>query len=134
MKRRLLPILLRSMALRMANSRPTTPGSYTNADISTVVTSRRVYPGVSGAISVEAGLEYEINGDGSWVTAPGTITEDDYYRVRLTSSASYETLTELDVTVDGVAYTFSVTTMADPVKYLYFGEDNVLFGEDDVTM
>lgn len=123
----------RPYALPYGGNRPSTPGSYTNADVSTVVTSRKTYPRATGAITVEAGLEYEKNGSGTWTAVAGTLIATDYYRVRLTSSSSYETETALDVTVDGTAYTFTVTTMADPVNYIVDGSDFIVDGSDNIT-
>jgi len=98
----------------VSSNKPDTPGSRTNVALSTVIVSRKVYPEVAGAISVGAGLEYEKNGSGTWTAVAGTLTADDYYRVRLTSSANYETEVTGTVTVDGTPYVFSVTTMAEP--------------------
>jgi len=96
----------------------TTFGSFNYpVPIDTVIMSRKVQTQVTGAISITAGTgEYQING-GLWVSTPGTVEVGDKVRVRLTSSTEYETLSELEITIDGVVDTFSVTTVADTTTF-----------------
>ncbi len=97
---------------------PATFGSYAAVPLDTVIMSRRIQTQATGAISITAGTgEYQIN-DGSWVSTAGTVAPGDIIRSRVTSSASYETAVTLEITIDGVADTFSVTTLADTDIYV----------------
>ena len=98
---------------------PLTFGSYAAVPIDTVIMSRTIQVRTAGTIVITAGIgEYQING-GLWVSIPGTVEVGDKVRVRLTSSVNYSTETVLEITIDGIADTFSVTTVA---------EDTVIFG------
>lgn len=61
-------------------------------------------------ISISAGGEYRING-GSWVSTAGTVDAGDTVQVRQTSSAAYNTLTTVTLTVTGQTAPFNVTTV-----------------------
>jgi hypothetical protein len=88
----------------------TTFGSVTGRALTTSTTSRKTYPGVTGAISITSGTgTYRKNG-GSWVATPGTLIPTDYVEANVTSSGSYETAVELVFSIDGGADTFTVTT------------------------
>lgn len=83
------------------------------AELSTVTVSNAqmvVGNDIPVDVTVEAGMEYRING-GAWVSTAGTVNEFDSLEVRQTSSGSYETTTAFDLTVSGVASEFSVTTI-----------------------
>jgi len=114
---------------RYGSSYATTFGSYAAVPLDTVVMSRTIQTQATGAISITADLsgtgEYQING-GLWTSAPGTVVPGDLIRARLTSSALYETLSALEITIDGVADTFSVTTVVESIDLFahYTGEEN----------
>jgi len=113
------------------NRYPLTFGSYSTVPLDTVVMSRTIQTFATGAISITAGTgEYQING-GLWVSTPGTVEAGDLVRTRLTSSAEYETLSELEITIDGVADVFSVTTLTEAAASVWtdreFFSDESLF-------
>jgi len=61
-------------------------------------------------ISIDVG-EYEVNGSGTWLSAPGTVAAGDTVRVLLMSSATYGATVNATVTIGGVSDIFSVTTI-----------------------
>jgi len=80
--------------------------------------SRTIQTQSTGAIAITSGTgQYQINA-GSWVSTAGTVVPGDTIRARVTSSASYETAVALEITIDGVADTFTVTTLAEIVDAL----------------
>lgn len=114
-----------------------TPGSRKGVSLNTLITSRKVFPQIAGSISV-SGLEYELNNSGIWTNVSDTITENDFYRVRLTSSENYMTTVNGIVTIDTTDYTFTVMTMDEPPVYfdtLDVSEiDTMLINEIDETI
>lgn len=106
----------------IVNVQADTPDAFTFVDqtgvpVSTVRESNAV--AVSGlanpaTVSVTGG-EYEINGDGNWLTADGSVANGDQVRVRHTTSASYLTATDTTLTIAGVSDTFTSTTGPAPV-------------------
>jgi hypothetical protein len=67
-------------------------------------------------ISVSQGGDYEINGNGEWLSTSSTINPGSTIKVRLTSSSSYATTTTATLNIGGREGTFSVTTIEDTVK------------------
>jgi len=87
----------------------------TGAAISTQVASNQVtLAGLSGpsAISIVGG-QYSING-GAYSSAAGTVNNGDRITVRVTASGLYSTTTTATLTIAGVNYLFSVTTVSRP--------------------
>ena len=64
-------------------------------------------------ISITGG-EYSLNG-GAWTSAAGTASNNDSLQLRTTSSASYNTTTDVVVTVGSSSDTWSLTTLTDTV-------------------
>jgi len=108
-------------------------GSKTGVPLSTVITSRAVSASSSGAISITVGTgEYQING-GTWVSTPGTVVLGDLIRARLTSSGIHETAVSLEITINGVADTFTVTTHVEAVAELALTQAGELIMNQDGT-
>jgi len=108
---------------RYGHSYATTFGSMTNVPVDTVIMSRTIQTQATGAIAITSGAgQYQINA-GSWVSTAGTVVPGDTIRARVTSSASYETAAALEITIDGVADTFTVTTTADSAIYITDADD-----------
>ncbi len=84
----------------------------TNAALSTPVTSNTVtVSGINTAASISiTGGEYSIAG-GMFTSAAGTVTNGQTIAVKLTSSASTNTVAQTVLTIGGIAGTFSVTTV-----------------------
>lgn len=61
------------------------------------------------AISIVGG-EYRINGEGSWLSTPSTVENNDYVEVRVTASASPSTTVTATLTVGCQTADYSVTT------------------------
>jgi hypothetical protein len=72
-----------------------------------------VTPGSAITITGSAGAEYSLNG-GAWVSTAGTVNNGDTLRVRVNSSASYNTGTQATVTINEVVESFVVVTIKDP--------------------
>lgn len=99
----------------------TTPNAFTfidqtNVAVSTLTESAAItVTGINTAASIgvsgAAGSEYQING-GSWVSAGGTVNNNDTVKVRHTSSASNSTAVNTTLTIGGVSDIFSTTTVA----------------------
>jgi hypothetical protein len=69
------------------------------------------------SISISGGdAQYEIGGNGAWLSTPSTVSSGATVKVRLTSSSSYATTTTATLNIGGQEGTFSVTTTADTVK------------------
>jgi len=95
-----------------------TPDPFTFKDMSKVALSKEY---TSDAITVSGivvpapisitGGAYSING-GTYTSAAGTVNNGDEVTVKQTSSASYSTTTNAELTIGGVSDTFSVTTKA----------------------
>lgn len=107
----------------------------TDAELSTLYTSNSIL--VNGInmpteISISAG-EYRINGTGTWYTSASTgitVVNEDTVEVRQTSSGSYDTATDVTLTVGGVSDTYTVTTrVAADVTVNY----TMIFGADPTT-
>ena len=105
------------------NDDDTTPDSFFFTSLSgeylqTTYTTREVtITGISNGtpISISAGGEYNINGQGDWVSESGTINNNDNVKVRLTSSSSYSTTSTANLTIGTVTKSFNVTTKTAPV-------------------
>lgn len=70
--------------------------------------------GIDEAASISiSGGEYSIDG-GSFTSAAGTVDDGETVVVRQTSSAQFSTRTDAQLTIGGVADTFSVTTRPPP--------------------
>lgn len=97
----------------------TTPDEFiftpqSNVPLSSAVLSNAVtISGITTAAPVSiTGGEYSING-GAFTNQPGTITNGQSIRIRVTSSAQSGTTTSATLTVSGVGAAFSVTTGID---------------------
>lgn len=110
----------------------TTPNAYsytatTNAEPSTVITSAPVtITGINAATPVSiTGGEYSING-GAFTSAAGTVTSGQTITIRLTAPAANSTSASAQITVGGVAATFTVTTKADttPNAFAFTAQTN----------
>lgn len=113
----------------LTENRYFTLGSKVDQLVSTAITSRIAYPYAVGAISITAGTgHYRING-GSWVDTDGVLVATDYIEARQTSSASNDTKTDLVFDYDGVADTFSVTTVSS-VSYILDPDGNPILDPD----
>jgi len=90
----------------------------TNISLSTLTTSNSIT--VSGintnAVISIIGGEYEINGNGTWLTANGVVANTDTVKVRHTSSGSYSTSMNSILNIGGVSDTFTTTTKAAPAS------------------
>lgn len=62
------------------------------------------------SFTVSAGTEYQIDEAGSWLISPGTITNNQTIRLRVTSSDTADTAVVGSVTITGVTENFTVTT------------------------
>jgi len=90
----------------------------TNQELSSLVTSNSVTLSNMDNdvnISISSGGEYEINGNGIWLSTPTTVDQNDSVKVRLTTSSSYATTVSVTLTVGTISRTFYVQTQADPV-------------------
>lgn len=96
----------------------------TNVARSTVTTSNQVtITGINTAASISVtgtgtGQECSVNG-GAWGACGGTISNNQSFSVRHTSSANYSTLTTSAVTIGGVSATWNVTTLGAPCSTGY---------------
>ncbi|RIV82943.1 hypothetical protein D2V17_14165 [Aurantiacibacter xanthus] len=88
-----------------------TGAGFSAQQTSNLITVAGLGTGVSVAVSV-AGGTYSKNG-GSYTSSAGTAQNGDTFRVRHTSSASYETAVNTTLTIGGVSDTFTSTTLAD---------------------
>ena len=106
--------------VRRSASSDTTPDQFSFTDvndrpINTLQTSNTItIAGIdaSTAVSVSGGT-YSKNG-GSYVSSAGTCVNGDTFAVRHTSSGSYNTAVNTELTVGGVTDTFTSTTGAEP--------------------
>lgn len=92
-----------------------------DAEISTVYSSNIINItglGMAAPISITGG-EYRING-GSWVSTSGTVDNGDTVQVRRTSSASYNTLVSLTLTVGTYSTDFEITTKEDDTPTAFY--------------
>jgi len=67
----------------------------------------------NATISISNG-EYEINGNGNWLSSNNTVAVNDTVKVRHTSSVSYSTITNTVLTIGAESDTFSSSTLAAP--------------------
>ena len=65
------------------------------------------------AISV-INCEYSIGDELSYTSVPGSVNNGDVVYIRTTASSSYAVTSVASVDIEGVTYSFSVTTLADP--------------------
>jgi len=85
----------------------------TTAQPSTVTISNRIKLPVGGALTITGGT-FSING-GEYGTT-GTAADGDIIRLQATSSAEYETATDIVLSVAGTVYdTWTITTVAEIV-------------------
>lgn len=99
-----------------AASSDTTPDAYSFTDqtdvaLSTLTTSNTItVTGIDASTPISiTGGEYSING-GAYTASPGNVVVNDTVTLRVTSSASYNTLVDVDLDIGGVLDTWSVTT------------------------
>ena len=87
----------------------------TNANLSQVYVSNQILIigiNIASPITITGAGEYRINGIGSWVNTAGTVVNNDYVEVRVTSSASLSTAVSTTLTVGCQSDTYTVTTAA----------------------
>ncbi|KGJ94628.1 hypothetical protein ND2E_1817 [Colwellia psychrerythraea] len=92
----------------------------TEQPLATKITSNSVkVTGInaSSPISISGG-EYAIDG-GDFSTASGTVTDQQSVTVRVQSSASYSTSSEVILTIGGISESFSVTTHSSLTKFAH---------------
>jgi hypothetical protein len=91
----------------------------TGVALSSTATSNTITVSGTGigaaAISIVGGT-YSVNG-GGYVSSAGTVNLGDTVTVRLTTSASYGTLSTATLTIGGVSGSFNVTTIPPVVSY-----------------
>lgn len=104
----------------------TTPDQFTFTSItgaakSTLYTSNSItVTGINASATVSiTGGEYEKNASGTWVTANGTASVNDTFRVRHTSSNQFSTQTSTALTIGGIVGTYYVTTLDAEATGLY---------------
>ena len=110
--------------------KPFTFMDQTNATVNTLFISNSIL--VTGIdlpspITITGG-EYEVNGNGIWSSASGTVMNNMTVRVRQTSSSSYGTRTDTILSIGGVSDTFSVTTLIPditPDTFVFTDQTNV---------
>ena len=70
--------------------------------------------------------EYSLNG-GAFTSAPGTVSNSDSLQLRSSSSANYNTTTNVIVSVKNASYTWSATTLADnvPDAFTFTDQTNI---------
>jgi len=112
-----------------------TPDPFTFADqvnvaLNALITSNTItVSGISGAAPLAiTGGAYEMNGNGIWATASGTVVNGNTVRVRQTSSPSYGTRTDTTLTIGGASDTFSVTTFVPdtaPNPFIFIDQTNI---------
>lgn len=128
----------------------TTPTQFTFTDqssaaISTIIVSNTINVlgidiGITTPISITGG-EYSING-AAYTSTTGSVSLNDSVSVRVGSSGSYATTSNVVVNIGGVTDTFTVTTTAvdlipNPVEFLDFGTSltrNTLVESNIVTV
>lgn len=99
----------------------TTPDAFsftdvTGAALSTVYTSGAIIvSGIDAAADITVtGGTYDINASGNFTSDAGTVDNGDSVRARGTSSGSYETAVNVEITIGGVSDTFTITTQSEP--------------------
>lgn len=102
----------------------TTPDAFsftpqTGAALNSVATSNTItVSGIDSAANISiVGGTYSIGG-GAYVSTPGTVTNGQTVSVRLTASASVNTLTSATLTIGGVSGVFNVTTTGTAIPTL----------------
>ncbi len=111
----------------------TTPYPFSFVDQVGVTTSTLVTSNSIIVVGIEApatiyisGGEYEINGNGMWSSASGTVANNDTVRVRQVSSPLDGTRTDTAVTIGGVSDTFSITTFVPDDQFVFIDQTNVM--------
>lgn len=86
-----------------------------NAEISTLYTSNPVTLSgfSSGTVISVSGGEYSIN-SGAFTTISGTVNPGESIRVRRTSSATYSSTVNVNLTVGSSSQVFTITTKSAP--------------------
>ena len=99
----------------------TTPNAFTfasktNAELSTNSDSDPItVSGINTAATISIiGGSYSINNT-AYTSTAGTVSNGDVVKIRVVSSASYNTATQATLTIGGVSASFSITTKAAPV-------------------
>ncbi len=87
-----------------------------NVAISTETTSNEFWPVDSGATTITGGT-YSIDGAAHTADA-GTRPADSSVELRGPSSDEYGTAVNVVLTIDGIDYTFVITTIAEPVTLM----------------
>ena len=103
----------------------------TSAQPSIVTFSNKIQLPVGGELTITGGT-FSVNG-GEYGTT-GTAVDGDIIRLRATSSAEYETATDIVLSVGGAVYdTWTITTVAEAVVWHYSdavdGSETVNFDE-----
>jgi hypothetical protein len=97
----------------------------TGVPLSTTIVSNPItVTGISyaTAISITGGdAQYEIGGNGIWLSSPSMVSPNATVKVHLTSSSSFSTITSATLTIGGVSEDFNVTTKADDEKPVVTG-------------
>lgn len=98
----------------------TTPNAFSFTDqtgvarSATITSAAITVTGIDAPATIEvsghASSLYDINGSGTFVSTPGTVEAGDTVRARHTSSASYDTEINTDITIGGVTDTFTSRT------------------------
>lgn len=105
-----------------------------NAALSTVYTSADftvsgMETGYAPSATLGTGTSAQINGSGSYLTDLTGVTfpNGTTFKLRRTSSGSYDTGTPATLTINGVTATFAITTLADPaaVGFVFGGAEAV---------
>ncbi len=78
-----------------------------------------VYPDatVGDAVTVADGT-YQVLSAGGFVSTADTFADGDYYELKGTSSASYETNVLPTLTIGGVDFVYTITTLAESTRYI----------------
>lgn len=98
----------------------TTPDAFSFADQTNVVRSTEITSAPVTITGINQPASWSVTGGTAQVgsgpfAGTGTVAAGETMRVRLTSSASYNTVATATLTVGGVSDAFSVTTLAEPV-------------------
>jgi len=118
----------------VSNTTDTTPNTFTFTDQtnvplnSTLISNAITVSGIIGASTISVvGGAYSING-GLFVTADGTVIENDTVTVLHSSSTIFLTATNTTLTVGGISDTFTSTTFAEdttPNVFTFTDQTNV---------
>jgi len=116
-----------------------TPGSKYDQIRNDQVISRKWAPSPrppsDASVSIINGL-FRFDGEGDFIAGPEVWGDSRYIETLVMSHATeYETATSAIQFIGGVEYTFTATTMVDPVipdgEAVLFGGDSAIFGGED---